>query len=105
MLTGTSCTTANNTEVEFEDGISIAIRELLDEGQLNLIEDELMVPIHRGKNPPDIVAMLSGSNSSGVRITVLMKPTVLVRTNVPEEIEIQDQPFNNDTFSGSKIRT
>lgn len=73
----------------FEDGISEEIREFISDDQLEIIEKELEMPVHRGANPPDIVAMLSPSGkfvSSNMQdITVVMEPLLLLKTNVPND--------------------
>ncbi len=78
-----SCKSENNVNVEFEDGISEPIRELLGDNLLNVLENELKFPIHRGKNPPNVVARLLSSSDAIGQATVMMQPTVLETTNVP----------------------
>lgn len=78
-----SCKSENNVNVEFEDGISEPIRELLGENLLNVLENELNFPIHRGKNPPNVVARLLSSSEAIGQATVIMQPTILETTNVP----------------------
>lgn len=78
-----SCKSNNSVNVEFEDGISMPIRELLGDNLLNVLENELEFPIHRGKNPPNIVAKLLSSSDAIGQATVIMQPTILETTNVP----------------------
>lgn len=81
-----SCSSnSNNVTVEFEDGISEPIRDLLGENLLNVLENDLGFPIHRGKNPPNVVARLLSSSSAIGEATVIMQPTILESTNVPKD--------------------
>lgn len=80
-----SCKSENSLNVEFEDGISVPIRELLGDDLLNVLENELEFPIHRGNNPPNIVARLLSSSSAIGQATVIMQPTLLRTTNVPSD--------------------
>lgn len=80
-----SCTSGNNVNVEFEDGISEPIRELLGDDLLNVLENDLGLPIYRGKNPPDIESILLSSSLSEGEATVRMDPTILETTNVPND--------------------
>lgn len=80
-----SCKSENNVNVEFEDGISEPIRELLGDDLLNVLENDLGFPIHRGKNPPNVVARLLSSSSAIGEATVIMQPTILESTNVPKD--------------------
>lgn len=78
-----SCKSENSVNVEFEDGISVPIRDLLGDDLLNVLENELEFPIHRGKNPPNVVARLLSSSEAIGQATVIMQPTILGSTNVP----------------------
>lgn len=80
-----SCKSGNNVNVEFEDGISVPIRDLLGDDLLNVLENELDFPIYRGKNPPNVEARLLSSSSSIGQATVIMQPTILESTNVPND--------------------
>ncbi|MDZ7720885.1 MAG: hypothetical protein U5K72_18850 [Balneolaceae bacterium] len=80
-----SCKSGNNVNVEFEDGISEPIRDLLGDDLLNVLENDLGLPIHRGKNPPNVEARLLTSSSSIGQATVMMQPTILESTNVPND--------------------
>lgn len=79
-----SCNTTDSDYNElFEDGILIEVRELLGEEFLDVIENELDIPIHRGSNPPNILAEISAA--TGGDVTVVLNPTILVKSNVPNE--------------------
>lgn len=91
-----SCnTTESNHDNRFEDGILIEVRELLGENVLDVIENELDFPIHRGTNPPNILEEITGS--SGDAVAVIFDPTVLVKSNVADENQSPGLEFA-DTF-------
>lgn len=70
-----SCKKTGSSSPEFEDGILIEISEKISPDILDIIENELDMPIHRGDNPP----MVDG--------TFIMNPYVLHRTNVQNDRE------------------
>ncbi|WP_234570995.1 hypothetical protein [Rhodohalobacter sp. 614A] len=88
-----SCDTTDSgndqEEIRFKDGIPVEVMNLLGEDMLKVIENDLKMPIHRGDNPPDIVAMLSKTaqekSSGAVGKTVVMSPLLLLETNVPSD--------------------
>lgn len=91
-----SCdTTESDHDDGFEGGIMIEVRELLGENILDVIENELDFPIHRGMDPPNILAEITGSGRNTV--TVILDPTVLVKSNVENENQSPDLEFA-DTF-------
>lgn len=77
----------NHEETRFKDGIPVEVMDLLGEGMLKVIEDDLEMPIHRGDNPPDVVAMLSktAKKRAPAAVTNVMSPLLLHRTNVPSD--------------------
>jgi hypothetical protein len=80
-----SCKSDSSVNVEFEDGISIPILDLLGEDLLNVLENDLNFPIYRGKNPPNVEARLLSASEAIGQATVMMQPTVLETTNVPRD--------------------
>lgn len=96
-------TDSGDDEVRFEDGLLVEINDLLGDDLLNVLENELEVPIHRGENPPNLETIFlnkthkSGSFTGGV--TILMEPLLLLKSNVPNE---RSSP--GDRFSNSFIR-
>lgn len=83
---------SNNVNVEFEDGISLPIRDLLGENVLNALENDLGFPIYRGDDPPNVEAVLLSSDSSPSEATVILKPNILEKTTVPgDAIQPGDQ--------------
>lgn len=89
-----SCNTTNSgnnhEETHFKDGIPIEVMDLLGDDLLKVIENDLEMPIHRGDNPPDVVAMLSKTAKkkppAAVSKTTVMSPLLLLRTNVPGDV-------------------
>lgn len=99
LLSCNSSTDSGDDEssVQFEDGISLNIKELLGDELLYIIENDLEMPIHRGNDPPDIEAVMSSQTKtatfSATGITVLMKPLLLHRTNVPSDEGVRGPGF------------
>lgn len=96
-----ACGTDNGGEQgnSFEDGISRDVRELVGEDLLDVIENDLEIPIHRGDSPPDIVAMLSQqaqkSTFASTEIVILMKPLLFLNANVPGDSHDPGDQFND----------
>jgi hypothetical protein len=80
-----SCKSGSSVNVEFEDGISLPIIDLLGEDLLNVLENDLGFPIYRGKNPPNVESRLLSASSAIGQATVMMQPTILESTNVPRD--------------------
>lgn len=80
-----SCKSGSSVNVEFEDGISLPVIDLLGEDLLNVLENDLGFPIYRGKNPPNVEARLLSSSEAIGQATVMMQPTILESTNVPRD--------------------
>lgn len=95
-----ACSTDNGDEENrFEDGVSIEVRELLGEETLNIIENDLGIPIHRGDNPPDIEAMLAQkvqkSFSSADGAVVEMIPLHFLKSNISNDGLEPGRRFND----------
>ena len=106
----TSCKSSNDVEVEFRNGISVQILEMVGEENIAILENELDFPIYRGKNPPDVEEMLLASSFSPPEPTVVMSPAFLQKTNVPGEanqegLRFRDilVRFNNQSMSNLTI--
>lgn len=93
-----TCKSGNTVNVEFEDGISEPIRELIGEDLLNVLENELGFTIYRGKNPPNVESRLLSSSSSIGQATVKMRPVILVATNVPNDANPPGGRFRDTLF-------
>ncbi|MBP3193546.1 hypothetical protein [Natronogracilivirga saccharolytica] len=97
---------SDDSDDDFEDGISVDIREFIDDQTLSILEDSLKMPIHRGDSPPDVMSVL-GSDNSGRESeiqsddlegrTVVMSPMQMVETLVPGE-EPGDRSFVDTYF-------
>lgn len=90
MLSCDTTDSGNNPEEQrFKDGIPEEVMDLLGEDNLQVIENDLKMPIHRGENPPDIVNMLSKTAqkkaSAATGKTIVMSPLLLLETNVPRD--------------------
>lgn len=107
----TNSSDSNQEETRFEDGIPAEVMDLLGEEMLEVIENDLKMPIHRGDNPPDIVAILSTTSQEKALVsagrTIIMSPLILLETNVPRDVgsiepghEFIDEYFR---FSGPDI--
>ncbi|MFO7846114.1 MAG: hypothetical protein R6V27_06110 [Balneolaceae bacterium] len=86
----------DDDSVELVDGLSPAIWEMVDEELISTFEDGLDVPIHRGANPPDLLAALSGEPKKRLasgEVTVVMRPFVLFKTLVPDD-QCEDKGCN-----------
>lgn len=94
-----SCKSSDEIDVEFRDGISVPVWELLGDDLIFVLENELEFPIYRGDDPPDIEAILLSSESSPEESTIIMKPTILEKTTVPDD---NIQPGNK--FGDIRIR-
>jgi len=86
----TSCgTDSTNVDTnDLVDGLSPQIWDIVDEELLSTFEDSLSMTIHRGDNPPDIVAALLGNQAKAKAndgVTVVMRPFELVETLVPND--------------------
>ena len=84
----TSCGTDSIDSNDLVDGLSPQIWDIVDQELLSTFEDSLSMTIHRGDNPPDIVAALLGNQAKAKAndgVTVVMKPFVLVETLVPND--------------------
>lgn len=98
-----SCGTESNDIDEnerFEDGILTEINELLGEELMDILENELEMPIHRGDSPPDINSSF-GKLKQQAGITFLMSPTILLKTNVPQDEGVREP---GSSFSDGYIR-
>lgn len=80
-----SCRSSDGIEVEFRDGISLPVWELLGEENLMVMENELDFPIYRGEEPPDVEQVLLSSSSNPSESTVVLSPALLGKSNVPGE--------------------
>lgn len=83
---GTDSTNVDTNDLV--DGLSPQIWDIVDEELLSTFEDSLSMIIHRGDNPPDIVAALLGNQAKAKAnegVTVVMKPFLLVETLVPND--------------------
>jgi hypothetical protein len=84
----TSCSSDDdNIEQEseiFTNGILNAIVEIMGQENIDMIENELGMVIHRGENPPYMDD-----------ITVLFSPAILMVTNVPGDFATPGQTFND----------
>lgn len=99
ILISISCKSSDKNTVEFRDGISLPIWELLGDDLINVLENDLDFPIYRGDSPPDVEEILLSSSSSPNESTVVMRPAILGKTNVPKD---NIQP--GDTFRDILIR-
>lgn len=73
---------------EFIDGISEDVWELVSEEQLETIENELEMPIHRGADPPLFPAATNKSQEKDDELifdTYLVEPVVLKASSVPND--------------------
>jgi len=91
------------------EGISMEIREFVDEDLLSLLEDSLSIPIHRGDNPPNIAALMGGSGkvtighgsaelAEQIGVSVVMSPLILRETIVPNDRCADNACTFNDLF-------
>lgn len=115
LVVSISCKSSDKNAVEFRDGISLPIWELLGDNLINVLENELDFPIYRGENPPDVEAILLSSGSSPGESTVVMRPAILGKTNVPQDniqpgdrfrdilIRIENQNMKNLTVQFDRI--
>ncbi len=70
----------------FENGIHQNVMELVDDELMDVIENELEMPIYRGANPPDLQSAFGGqAKATGEGITFMMSPLLLFNTNVPND--------------------
>lgn len=97
---------------ELVDGLSPEIWEVVDEELITTFEDSLGVNIHRGANPPDLLAALSGEPKKRLAsdiVAVVMRPFEMYETVVPDDrcaddgcyfynmfIRLNDQDFDNN---------
>ncbi|MGM0458303.1 MAG: hypothetical protein ACQERO_03070 [Bacteroidota bacterium] len=91
----------DDDSVELVDGLSPEIWEIVDEEMISMFEDSLDVPIHRGANPPDLLAALSGEPKKRLasgEITVVMRPFVLFETLIPNDPCIDNGCFFYDLY-------
>lgn len=68
----------------FTDGILNDIVAIMGQENIDMVENDLEMIIHRGENPPNIDD-----------ITVLFSPTILMATNVPGDFAFPGQTFND----------
>lgn len=68
----------------FTDGILDAIIEIMGQENIDMVENDLEMIIHRGENPPDIDD-----------ITILFSPAIMMATNVPGDFTFPGQTFND----------
>ncbi len=72
---------------EFEDGVRIEIIDILGEENLNTLENELNMPIHRGQNPPDILGFFNSvvfnQKNPDIGVSFVMAPLILIESLVP----------------------
>lgn len=84
----TSCSSdddnVNGDSQNFTDGILNTILEIMGQQNIDMIENDLEMVIHRGENPPAIDD-----------ITVLFSPAILMATNVPGDFAFPGLPFND----------
>lgn len=69
---------------EFTNGILNAIVEIMGQENIDMVENDLEMIIHRGENPPNIDD-----------ITVLFSPVILMATNVPSDFTFPGQTFDD----------
>ncbi len=74
--------------VQFEDGIVEGVWEFLDEEQLDILEEELEMPIHRGDNPPQIPAEHEA---------YFISPLIMIATTVPDDFAEPGHRFADQT--------
>lgn len=91
----TSCQSENSADIEFRDGISLQIWELVGEENIAILENELDFPIYRGENPPNVEELLLSSSLSPQEPTVVMRPAFLQKTNVPGEANREGLRFRD----------
>lgn len=85
MLGFSSCSNEDDSaNGEFTDGVLNDIIDVVGEDNLVMIEEDLEVTIHRGETPPELED-----------IVVLMTPTVLTETNVPDDYASPGTTFND----------
>ncbi len=68
----------------FTDGILNTIIQIMGQENIDMIENDLEMIIHRGENPPNIDD-----------ITILFSPAVLMATNVPGDFAFPGQTFDD----------
>lgn len=73
---------ANNED--FTDGILNTIVDIMGQENIDMVENDLDMVIHRGDNPPNIDD-----------ITVLFSPAILHETTVPDDFAEPGQTFND----------
>lgn len=80
----TSCSSDDDktTSDQFTNGILNSVIEILGQENIDMLENDLEMIIHRGENPPDIDD-----------ITILFSPTIMMATNVPGDFAIPGQLF------------
>ncbi|MCH8558386.1 MAG: hypothetical protein LAT84_11200 [Balneolia bacterium] len=92
MLGACSSSSSSNEDELFEDGVNINILDILGEENLNTLENDLDVPIHRGSNPPNIQAIVAslifnnseyGTMNQGGGAGFLIAPLVMKESVVP----------------------
>jgi len=107
-----ACSSNSSSDDNFEDGIRVEIIDFLGEENLNILENDLNMPIHRGDNPPNIEAMYGSSlkgSKSGAGASFLMAPLIMIETVVPDDnrapdsfwdlyVRTMDQDMNNYTI-------
>ncbi len=87
-----SACSSSSDDDRFEDGVLIDILDILGEENLNTLENELNMPVHRGDNPPNIEAVFASlmfNNSqfdtmnNDIGASFVMAPLVMIESVVP----------------------
>ncbi len=90
MLLFSGCSDSSSSDSdEFEDGVRIEILDILGEENLEILENDLEMPIHRGQNPPDLLAYYNSValNNKNVNagVSFVIQPLIMIESVVPDE--------------------
>lgn len=69
----------------FEDGIHEEVLGIIGDELLDVIENELEMPIHRGSEPPNLNSVAVKTMATDEVITFLISPMLLLNTTVPND--------------------
>ena len=92
VLLFSACSNSSSNDDNFDDGVLINILDILGEENLNILENELDMPIYRGDNPPNIEAVFAslmfntseyGTMNQSTGASFLIKPLVMKESVVP----------------------
>lgn len=87
-----ACSKSSSSDDRFEDGVLVDILDILGEENLNTLENELNMPVHRGDNPPNIEAVFAslmfnnseyGTMNDDIGASFVMAPLVMIESVVP----------------------